>query len=50
MKREHNRSSEQLARHLKVTLVLVRKIKRYRKCSRGLVLNSYDKSDIVALT
>ena len=47
MKCEHNRSSEQLARHSKVTLELVRKIERYRKCSRGLLLNSYDKSDIV---
>ena len=50
VKCEHNRSSEQLARHSKVTLELVRKIERYRKCSRGLLLNSYDKSDIVALT
>ena len=38
MKCEHNRSSEQLARHSKVTLELVRKIERYRKCSRGLLL------------
>ena len=43
VKSEHNRSSEQLARHSKVTLELVRKIERYRKCSRGLLLNSYDK-------
>ena len=52
MKCEYNRSSEQLARHSKVTLKLVRKIERYRntKCSRGLLLNSYDKSDIVTLT
>ena len=50
VKFEHNRSSEQLTRHSKVTLELVRKIERYRKCSRGLLLNSYDKSDIVTLT
>ena len=50
VKCEHNRSNEQLARHSKVTLELVRKIERYRKCSRGLLLNSYDKSDIVTLT
>ena len=50
VKYEHNRSSEQLARHSKVTLELVRKIERYRKCCRGLLLNSYDKSDIVTLT
>ena len=50
MKCEHNRSSEQLARHSKVTLELVRKIERYCKCSRGLLLNSYDRSDIVTLT
>ena len=43
VKCEHNRLSEQLARHSKVTLELVRKIERYRKCSRGLLLNSYDK-------
>ena len=45
VKCEHNRSNEQLA-----TLELVRKIERYRKCSRGLLLNSYDRSDIVTLT
>ena len=50
VKCEHNRSSEQLPRHSKVTLERVRKIERYRKCSRGLLLNSYDKSDIVTLT
>ena len=50
VKYEDNRSSEQLAHYLKVTLQLVRKIKRYRKCSSGLLLNSYDKSDIVTLT
>ena len=49
VKCEHNRSSEQLARHSKLTLELVRKIERYRKCSRGLLLNSYDKNDIVTL-
>ena len=43
VKYEHNRSSEQLARHSKVTLEPVRKIERYRKCSRGLLLNAYDK-------
>ena len=31
VKCEHNRSSEQLARHSKVTLELVRKIERYRR-------------------
>ena len=50
MKCEHNRWSEQLARHLKLTLELVRKIERYRKCSRGLLVNSHDKNDIVTLT
>ena len=50
VKYEHNRSSEQLARQSKVTLELIRKIKRYRKCSRGLLLNSYDKRYIVTLT
>ena len=50
VKCEHNRSSEKFARHSKVTLELVRKIERYRKCSRGLLLNSDDKSDIVTLT
>ena len=35
VKCEHNRSSEQLARHSKVTLELIKKIERYRKCSRG---------------
>ena len=39
----------QLARHSKVSLELVRKIERYRKFNRGLLLNSYDKSDIVTL-
>ena len=50
MKCEHNRSSEQLARRSKVTLELVRKIERYRKYSREILFNSYDKSDIVTLT
>ena len=50
MKREHNRSTEQLARHSKVSLELVKKIERYRECSRGLLLNSYDKNDTVTLT
>ena len=50
MKCEHNRPSEQLARHSKVALVLVRKIESYSKCSRVRLLNSYDKSDIVTLT
>ena len=40
---------EQLARQSKVALELIRKIKRYRKCSRGLLLNSYDKRYIVTL-
>ena len=47
MKCEHNRSSEQLARHSEVTLEPVRKIERCYKCSRGLLLNSYDISDII---
>ena len=50
MKCEHDLSSEQLARHSKVTLELVRKIEMYGKRGRGLLLNSYDKSDIVTLT
>ena len=50
VKYEHNRSSKQLARQSKVTLELIRKIKRYRKCSRELLLNSYDKRYIVTLT
>ena len=56
VKYEHNHSSEQLARQskvtlqIKVTLELIRKIKRYRKCSRGILLNSYDKRYIVTLT
>ena len=50
VKCDHYRSSEQLVRHSKVTLELVRKIERYCKCSRGLLLNSYDRSDIVTLT
>ena len=50
VKYEHNRSSEQLARQSKVTLELIRKIKRYRKCGHGLLLNSYDKRYIVTLT
>ena len=37
VKCEHNRSNEQLARHSKVTLELVRKIERYRKCSKTSV-------------
>ena len=47
---EHTRASEQLARYSKVTLELVRKLKRYSKCSRGVLLNSYYKSYIVNLT
>ena len=57
VKYEHNRSSEQLRApqskvtlQIKVTLELIRKIKRYRKCSRGILLNSYDKRYIVTLT
>ena len=44
VKCEHNRSSDQLARHSKVTLKLVWKIKRYR------TLNVVDESYIVTLT
>ena len=36
MKCEHNHSSEPLPRHSKVTVERVRKIGRYRRCSRGL--------------
>ena len=50
VKCKHNRSSEQLARQSEVTFEPVRKIERYCKCSRELLLNSYDTSDIVTLT
>ena len=50
VKCEHNRSSEQLARHSKVTLELVRKIERHRNVVEVPFLNSYDKSDILSLS